>query len=224
MRTVKNISLLLFAMVLLNGCATRLGYPAKTVGIPTPVTLFFKVAPKATINNTMAFGAVDMWSFLYKNKFEDILAKLTGEKERSVLNAVFSQDVDKAKNLFAPSSLEVQDIGVDYAKTKNDPPTYSGFDFSQYKDSITTPYILALTLDAWGLTFAQENKDSGPYVTLTMQLIDKETNASRWSYTYTFQLQQDKDASEITNPDRLDDMLCKLILNGTNLLFMWLGW
>ena len=164
-----------------------------------------------------------MWDQLYRKKFEDILAKISGDNQKAQLNMVFSADADKAKTLFSPSSLDVMDIGVPYSKTKDDAPNYSGFDFSQYKDSITTQYVLALTIDDYGLIAAQYDKDNGPFVQLSMQLIDKDTNASLWKYTYVFQMQQDKDASEITNPDRLEHMFNTLITNGTNAFFMWLG-
>jgi hypothetical protein len=223
MRILKNAFVLSLAAAALAGCASRLGYPAKQVGIPTPVTLFSQIPPKAVIRNTMAWGAVEMWNALYQKKFEDILGKISGVNQRAMLNMVFSADVDKAKTLFAPSSLIPQDIGVPYAKTKNDPPNYCGYDFTQYKDSITTPYVLALTIDDYGLIAAQENKDNGPFVQLSMQLINKDTNASLWKYTYVFQMQQDKDASEITNPDKLEHMFNKLITNGTNAFFMWLS-
>jgi len=223
MRILRNASLLVLVAATLAGCLSRLGYPAKEVGTPTPVTLFTQVAPKAVIRNTMNWGATEIWNALYQDKFEKILAKVSGADQLAQLNRIFSDDVDKAKTLFAPNSLDIQNIGVPYAKANTDPPNYCGFDFTQYKDSITTPYILALTIDDYGLIAAELDKDNGPFVQLSMQLINKDTNASLWKYTYVFQMQQDKDASEITNPDRLEHMWNTLITNGTNAFFMWLG-
>jgi hypothetical protein len=224
MRKIKVTCLLMLAVLLLAGCASRLGYPARTVGIPTPVTLFSATAPKGTLNITLNFFARDMWSYLYKKQFEDELAKISVESLQRQLNIAFAKDVGQAAHLFTPSSSEIMDIGVPYSKTKDDPPSYSGFDFSQYKESIPTQYILALTIDEWGLTAAQNNKDNGPYISLTMQLIDKETNASVWRYNYYFLRQVDKDAGELTNPDKVGDMLNKLTATSVDAFFQWLGY
>ncbi len=186
MRKVKVICLFLAAVVLLSGCASKLGYPAKTVGIPTPVTLFAQVAQKGIITNTMNFGAKDLWNLLYQKKFEEVLSTVAVDKLQRRLNIAFARDAGKSKDLFTPSSSEILDTSIPYAKAKSDPPEYSGFDFSQYKDTIPTQYILALSIDEWGLIAAQNNKDNGPYISLTMQLIDKETNNSLWRYNYQF--------------------------------------
>lgn len=223
MRKVKVISLALCAAVLLGGCASKLGYPSRAVGIPTPVTLFSKV-PKPSIKNTMGFLGRDIWDTLYKKKFEDVLAKITGERERAQLNASFLMDVDKAKDLFAPAVMAIQEVGVEYSKAQDDKSSFSGYDFSQYKDTISTPYILALTLDEWGYYAAARNEDNGTFISMTMQLIDKETNATIWKYNYLFKKQVDKDADELARPDKMDDMITKLIREGTDAFFMWLGW
>jgi hypothetical protein len=224
MRKGKVTILLFLAVLLLAGCASRLGYPARTVGVPTPVTLFSAVAPNGTLNNSMSYFARDVWDTLYKKKFEDVVAKIPAERLQRQLNLSFAKDVGKSSNLFTPSSSEITDIGVPYSKTKTDPPAYSGFDFSQYKESIPTQYILALTIDEWGLTAAQLDKDNGPSISLTIQLIDKETNASLWRYNYYFLRQVDKDASEITNPDKVEDMIDRLISTGVDAFFQWLGY
>jgi hypothetical protein len=182
------------------------------------------MAPKGTLNITMNYFARDMWSYLYKKEFEDVLAKVSAERLQRQLNLAFAKDVGKAAELFTSSSSEIMDIGVPYAKAKTDPPAYSGFDFSQYKESIPTQYILALTIDEWGLTAAQLDKDNGPYISLTMQLIDKETNASVWRYNYYFLQQVDKDASELTNADKVEGMLDRLIIKGVDAFFKWLGY
>ena len=120
----------LAAVFLIAGCASRLGYPSRTVGIPTAVTLFSKIASSASLNITMPLGARDMWSMLYKKKFEDVLSAISREKLKRQLDIAFSRDAGKAKDLFAASSTEVSDISVDYSKVKADPPAYGGFDFS----------------------------------------------------------------------------------------------
>jgi hypothetical protein len=223
MQKMKFVSLVLCAAVLLAGCASKLGYPSKSVGIPTPVTLFSRVA-KPSIKNTMGYLARDIWETLYKKKFEDVLAKMSGEREHAQLNASFLMDIAKAQDLFAPGVMAVQEIGVDYTKAQDDKSAFSGYDFGQYKDTIPTPYILALTIDEWGLYAASQNTDNGPFISMTMQLIDKETNATIWKYNYLFKKQVDKDADELSRPDKMDDMITTLIKDGTNAFFMWLGW
>ncbi|MGA2642818.1 MAG: hypothetical protein ABSG21_18155, partial [Spirochaetia bacterium] len=203
MRRGKVIFLVLIGGLLLTGCASKLGYPARSVGIPTPVTLFSRIAPNASLNMTMPIGARDLWSMLYKKKFEEILAKISRENLKRQLDIGFSKDAGKAKDLFSLGSSEVLDIGVDYAKTKADPPAYSGFDFSGLKDTIPTQYVLALTIDEWGLIAAQRDKENGPFISMTIQLIDKDTNMSAWKYNYQFQQQVDKDANELTEVDPL---------------------
>jgi hypothetical protein len=220
----KVLLLLSAAALLLAGCASRLGYPSRAVGIPTPVTLFSKIAPKASLNNTMLFGARDLWNLLYQKKFEEVLSQLAVDRLNRQLNVSFSNDAGKAHDLFTPSSSEVLDIGVDYAKSKADPPAYSGFDFSAVKDTIPTQYILALTIDEWGLLAAQNDKDNGPYIAMTIQLIDKDTNMSAWKYHYQFLSQVDKAANEITKPQMFTHILEKLIEQSVDQYFMWLGW
>ena len=224
MRKVKVVCLVLISGLLLGGCASKLGYPAKTVGIPTPVTLFAQVAPKGTLTNTMNFGARDLWNLLYQKKFEEVLSNVTVEKLQRRLNVSFIRDADKSKDLFNTGSSEIMDMSVPYAKTKSDPREYSGFDFSQYKDTIPTQYILALSIDEWGLIAAQNNKDNGPYISLTIQLVDKETNNSLWRYNYVFLEQVDKDANELTGADHLEAIYDRLIPRSVDAFFMWLGY
>lgn len=223
MRKGKVIFLILITTVLLAGCATRLGYPARTVGIPTPVTLFAKIAPKATITKNLNYLARDIWSALYEKRFQDVLSKISLERLQRRLNVDFSRDAGKATDLFAPSSSEILDIGVDYGKTRSDPLAYSGFDFSQYKETIPTRYILALTIDEWGTIAAQRDLENGPYISLTMQLIDKETNESLWKYSYLFQQPIARDANELTKADALQDIYEHLITRAVDAYFMWLG-
>ena len=223
MRNLKVMCLVLISGLSLAGCASRLGYPTKTVGIPTPVTLFARVAPKGIITNTMNYGAKDLWNYLYQKKFEEVLSNVTVDKLQRRLNIAFARDAAKATALFRPSSSEILDTSIPYAKTKSDPPEYSGFDFSQYKDTIPTQYVLALSMDEWGLLAAQNNKDNGPYISLTMQLIDKETNNSLWRYNYQFLEQVDKDANELTGADHLEVIYNRLIPRSVDAFFMWLG-
>ena len=214
----------LAAVFLIAGCASRLGYPSRTVGIPTAVTLFSKIASSASLNITMPLGARDMWSMLYKKKFEDVLSAISREKLKRQLDIAFSRDAGKAKDLFAASSTEVFDISVDYSKVKADPPAYGGFDFSGLKDTIPTRYVLALTIDDWGLIAAQTNRDNGPFVSMTIQLIDKDTNMSAWSYHYQFRQQVDKDANELTTAAHLEDIFGPMITHGVDQFFNWLGY
>jgi hypothetical protein len=223
MRSWKVLFLLLPAVLLLGGCASRIGYPAKTVGIPTPVTLFTKAAPNGSLVNTMSFMARDIWNELYKKHYEEILTRVSGIELRRQLDIGFSNNVAKATELFAPSSTEVFDIPVDYDKARDDKTAYSGFDFSSVKDTIPTQYVLALTLDEWGLIAAQRNDDNGPFVSMTMQLIDKETNMSAWKYHYKFQQQVSKESNDQTDPVRLQHILEKLIEHSVNQYFLWLS-
>ena len=224
MRRVKVVCLILISGLLLAGCASKLGYPVKTVGIPTPVTLFAQVAPKSVITNTMNFGASDLWNFLYKKKFEEVLSQVAVEKLQRRLNIAFLKDAAKSKDLFNTGSSEIMDMSLPYAKAKTDPPEYSGFDFSQYKDTILTQYILALSIDEWGLMAAQNDKDNGPYISLTIQLIDKETNNSLWRYNYVFMQQVDKDANELTTAAHLEDIYDRLIPRSVDAFFQWMGY
>jgi hypothetical protein len=146
------------------------------------------------------------------------------DKLQRRLNIAFARDAGKAKDLFTPSSSEILDTSIPYAKAKSDPPEYSGFDFGQYKDTIPTQYILALSIDEWGLIAAQDNKDNGPYISLTMQLIDKETNNSLWRYNYQFLEQVDKDANELTTAAHLEDIYNRLIPRSVDAFFQWMGY
>jgi len=215
----------LAALLLLAGCLTpRLGYPAKTVGIPTPVTLFSSIPEKGTITKNLDYFAKEAWSLLYEKKFENNLSQISTDRLRRSLNIRFAANASKATDLFILSSTEVLNTSITYSKTKNDPPSYSGFDFSQYKATIPTQYLLALTIDEWGIIAAKKNEENGPYVSLTMQLIDKETNASLWKYSYLFQEPVDKDANELTKVSALQDIFEHLIPRAVDAYFMWLGY
>ena len=223
MRPGKVHVLFLPALFLLWGCASKLGYPAKTVGIPTPVTLCSKFPQNGTIQNTMPFMARDIWNELYKKRFTDVMAGIPASDLQRRLNIQFSNNVGKSPRLFAPSSSEVFNIDVDYSKTKDDPKTYSGFDFTQYRDSIPTQYVLALTCEEWGLIAGQTDTTNGPYVSLTMQLIDKDTNMSLWRYHYQWMEPTAKDANELTHSDQFQHIVEKLIERAVNQYFQWLN-
>lgn len=220
----KVISLLFIAALLFTGCASRIGYPAKTVGIPTPVTLFSSIPEKGTITKNLDYFSREAWSLLYQKKFENNLSQISTDRLLRSLNIRFAGNASKATDLFTLSSTEVLNTSITYSKTKNDPPSYSGFDFSQYKATIPTQYILALTIDEWGIIAAKKNEENGPYVSLTMQLIDKETNASLWKYSYLFQQPVNKDANELTKVSALQDIFEHIIPRAVDAYFMWLGY
>jgi hypothetical protein len=224
MREGKIIGLLFIAALLFTGCASRIGYPAKAVGIPTPVTLFSSMPEKGTITKNLDYFSKEAWTLIYQKKFENNLSQISTDRLLRSLNVRFGNNAAKATDLFALSSTEVLNTSITYSKTKSDPPSYSGFDFSQYKATIPTPYILALTIDEWGIIASKKNEENGPYVSLTMQLIDKETNASLWRYSYLFQEPVDKDANELTKVSALQDIYEHLIPRAVDAYFMWLGY
>jgi len=224
MRIGKIGLLLLGSVMALAGCASRLGYPAKTVGIPTPVTLFSHVAANTTLTINMPYMARDIWSSLYEKRFNDVLGGISRERLQRQLNIAFSRNVSKSTDLFAPSSTEVFDLGAESSVAKGDPPAYSGFDFSRIKDTIPTQYVLALTIDEWGHIAAQTDRDNGPFIALTMQLIDKDTNMAAWKYHYVFQQQVDKDANELTTTLHMLDIFEHQIPRSVDQYFNWLGW
>jgi hypothetical protein len=224
MRKGKVIFLASATILLLAGCLSRIGYPVKSVGIPTPVTLFSSVAETGTITKNLDYFSKEAWSLLYQKKFENILSQISTDKLQRKLDISFSQRAAMAKDLFALSSTEVLNTSITYSKTKDDPPSYSGFDFSQYKATIPTPYILALRIDEWGIIAAKKDEENGPYVSLTMQLIDKETNASLWKYSYLFQEPVDKGANELTKVPLLEDIFEHIIPRAVDAYFKWLGY
>ena len=172
----------------------------------------------------MNYGAKDIWNALYQKKFEEVLGNVTQSKLQRRLNIAFTRDAARSKDLFTISSSDILDTSIPYAKAKSDPLEYSGFDFSQYRDTIPTHYILALSIDEWGLIAAQYNRDNGPYISLTIQLIDKETNNSLWRYNYLFLRPVDKDANELTRADHLEDIYDRLIPRSVDAFFQWLGY
>ena len=224
MRAGKIGLLLLSGVMALAGCASRLGYPAKTVGIPTPVTLFSHIAANTTLKVTMPYLARDMWSALYEKRFNDVLGGVSRERLLRQLNLAFSRDVGKSTDLFTPSSAEVTDLGAELWIAKSDPPGYSGFNFSAIKDTIPTQYVLALTIDEWGHIAAQADRDTGPFIALTIQLVDKDTNLAAWKYHYVFQQQVDKAANELTTTPHMLDLFEHLIPQSVDQYFNWLGW
>jgi len=223
MRSSKASLLFLVLIVALSGCASRIGYPAKTVGIPTPVTLFARIEQNATITKDLDYMSREAWSLFYEKRTQEVLAKISREALASQLKTSFSRNVEKASELFAPSSLDIRDIEVEYSKSKTDPAAYSGFDFASVRESVPTRYILALTIDEWGHIVAKQNEKNGPFIRLTMQLIDKDTNDSAWRYSYLFQQPVDKAANELTTPNLLEHIIVKLIERSVDQYFLWLS-
>jgi hypothetical protein len=223
MRFRKVGFLCLGAVITLAGCASRLGYPAKTIGIPTPVTLVSHVASKGTLFINLPYMARDMWSSLYQKRSQNILDNVSNEKLQRQLSIVYSKNVGKSTDLFTVSSSEVIDTGSDYQKAKTDPPAYSGFDFASLKDSIPTQYVLVLSIDEWGRVVAQNNSDNGVSISLRMQLVDKDTNMAVWSYHYDFRQQVNKDAYELITVSPFEDLLTGLTKLSVDQLFNWLG-
>jgi hypothetical protein len=84
--------------------------------------------------------------------------------------------------------------------------------------------VLALTIDEWGHIAAQTDRDNGPFIALTMQLIDKDTNMAAWKYHYVFQQQVDKDANELTTTLHMLDIFEHQIPRSVDQYFNWLGW
>ena len=196
----KVVSLLFVTAVLVAGCLSpRLGYPVKTVGAPASVALFSSMEPKASIRKDQDYVSGEIWNMLYESDLEEVLGRISVETLQRTLDIAFAENARKATDLFAPRLSDV-------LKTRDDPP-----------------YMLALTIDEWGLIAAKEDEENGPYILLTMQLIDRETNSSIWKYSRLFQQPVDRDADAPRRPEMLEDAYAHLITRAVDAYFMWLG-
>ncbi len=225
MTNAKSLSLFIVTALFLTGCLSpRLGYPVKTVEVPTPVTLFSTIAAKPEIYKmNMDFLSREAWGILYDKKFQEILDKVSVQKLQYQVNEIFQDRAEKASDLFALSSREVLNTDIQFSKTKEDPPEYSGFDFSASRDSIPTKYILALTIDDWGYSPSRKIELNGPFMVITIQLIDKETNASLWRYSLRHQENISQEAYELTQASYFEEAYQKMITNAVSRYFQWLN-
>jgi hypothetical protein len=202
----KVVFLLFVAALLLVGCLSpRLGYPVKTIGAPAPVALFSRIERKASIRKDQDYVSGEIWHMLNERDLEEVLGRISVEKLQRRLDIAFAENAGKAADLFTIGSSEVLDAGITSARAGDDPP-----------------YGLVLAIDEWGLMAAKEDSENGPYILLTMQLIDRETNASLWKYSRLFQQPVDKDANTLRGPAMLEDIYENLIARAVGAFFMWL--
>jgi hypothetical protein len=186
MRIVKYLSLFIL-IVLFSGCATpRLGYPVKTVEIPTRVTLFSTIAKDGILNNNMSIMSRDLFNGIYRKKYEEMLREMPLGTFQSQLDDLFLTYALKASDLFSISPVHVYNWDIDGHKPKDDKKALYNHSFHMYKDQIESEYVLALTIDEWGYNVEQSTEEDGPFMSITIQLYNKETNESLWGYNSLF--------------------------------------
>jgi hypothetical protein len=193
MRIVKYLCFFIL-IALFSGCATpRLGYPVKSVEIPTSVTLFSTIAKDGVLNNNMSLMSKDLFNALYLKKYEEMLREMPLGRFQGQLNDLFLGNVLKASDLFSLSPAVVNNWDIDGNKPENDKKALYSHSFHRYKDQIQTDYILALTIDEWGYNVEQDKEEDGPFMSITIQLYNKETNESLWGYNSLFHESTEKE-------------------------------
>jgi hypothetical protein len=185
---IKISACIIIIILLISGCASGpgLGYPAGEVDVPTRVTLFSTIAKQGRIVRQVDIGSAEIWNSLYKERFEDLLAVMRLDELQDIMDAKFLEAVSGKAKLFELEPVEVFNWDVPYAASF-DTKEHSGFDFSNYKDGIPAPYILALFIEDWGYTVNRDKEKDGPFISMTIRLIEKETGRGVWKYSKTYQ-------------------------------------
>ena len=191
MGMLRIIQSLFLAFIIFTGCTTgpRLGFPLHTVGIPVAVTLFSTITRQGKIDKKLDWGSAEIWGMMYKEKFEGMLGRVSLDIDalQGILNDLFLKKATEAKDLFVLNPAQVFNWDIQYSASMDDGSNNSGFDFSLHKDLCASKYILALTIDEWGYVVKRVKDDDGPYISVSIRLIDCETGASLWKYTKTYQ-------------------------------------
>jgi hypothetical protein len=180
------IVFVLFA-ILLTGCmSSRMGYPVKTVEIPTPVTLFCSIEKKAIFNWKIDPLSREAWKLFYGKKYEDIFAAINIAGLQDALSQTFREKASEMTDLFIVDPAPVSQVGLVEPETKADSGETARphVNLDAYADSVATRYILILYIDQWGYTVTVTNKfdEEGPFISAGMQLYDKETGETVWKY------------------------------------------
>ncbi|MBN2532400.1 MAG: hypothetical protein JXB88_05885 [Spirochaetales bacterium] len=208
---VKYVGFLLL-ITLFSGCATsRLGYPVESVEIPTTVTLFSTIAKNSTLNNNLDIASRELFKLLYKKKYEKMMAQVSLGSLQNRLNNLFLEYAQKTTKLFTLDSEYVYNWDIEGSKIKDDKKALYSYNFSMYKDQIPSKYILALTIDEWGYAVEKSYEEDGPYISITIQLIDKDTNESLWGYNSMFHESTGKEGHGVINLEDIEEIYEKLI-------------
>ena len=168
--------------------------------------LFSRIEPKASIRKDQDYVSGEIWTALHERDFKEVIGRISVENLQRRLDTAFVGNAGRAADLFSTRSSEVLHTGITSAGTRDDPP-----------------YGLVLAIDEWGLMAAKEDREDGPYILLTMQLIDRATNASLWKYSQLFQEPVDKDAGTVMRADLLEDVYKRLIVRAVDQYFVWLN-
>jgi hypothetical protein len=224
-----RFSLLSVLVLFTSACMTapRLGFPVKSLDSPVPVTLFTAISPKGLLVKKMDLFGRETWRLLYDQRYLTILSQINlGGRFNKNMDDLFIKKTLETRDLFKLEKKEVFNGGLEYSKTPDDPVNYSGFDFSRYVNDIPTKYILALSIDEWGYIATQDKTTTGPYIILTIQLIDKDTSMSLWRYSNQYQ-KPVEDPLGATEPGditqaQIEDVLQKLVPKAMDDYFNWL--
>jgi hypothetical protein len=168
----KILSLVLIIIVLfISGCMSpRLGYPVKTVEIPTPVIISATIAETGTIKTEIGFMADGIFMWSYGDYYKEQFSKIDTATLASVIKDRFTAKVLSLPDLFAvdPSVREKKPVEQSIVASES--------------TDIASKYSLIFSVDEWGYWATQGAEREGPYVKVSIQLFDKETQATIWKY------------------------------------------
>ncbi|MBN1699639.1 MAG: hypothetical protein JW881_19125 [Spirochaetales bacterium] len=225
---MKKISAVLLACVIITflwGCMTpRLGYPAATIGIPTDITLFSTIVQKeGKLKLDMDIVSKGLFQGIYKAKYEKMLDDISPYQLQRVCNDVFLENALSSEEIFSIDDIYVYNWDIEYSKLKESPDTYSGYDFSPYREKIETPYILSITIDEWGYIVSQDYEKDGPYISITIQLIDRDSGITRWSHNAYYHESTKQESHNLVTLEMVDGIYEKLIAEAVTKFFKQLN-
>ncbi len=217
MRHIVFISILFIA--LFSGCMSpRLGYPVETVEIPTPVTLHVTIIEKGTIVTEIGFLADSMFRWQFAKFYEDEFAKVDTNNLLKIINRRF---IEKARSL---PELFILEKGLNQENSSNTGVSLFGEVTSE--GDFSSRYTLIFSVDEWGYfaTNSENIEDEGPFVSVSIQLFDKEQTEAVWKYKSEAHQKIEELGDRGTHKAAyLEETYEKLILEQLDKYFKWLA-
>jgi hypothetical protein len=126
------------------------------------------------------------------------------------LNDAFQGQAFKSE-LFIPTPVYVYNWNIQGYKPEDDKKALHSYSFNRYKDQILTKYVLALTIDEWGYIAVDDKEKDGPFISITIQLINKENDEQLWGYNSRFQQSTGKEGHGVINLEDIEKIYKTLI-------------
>jgi hypothetical protein len=185
--------------LLISTCASGpgLGFPAASAGIPVRVTLCSTIAKQGVIDYDLDIPSEELWKLLYGEKYEKMLAGIRLDELQTLLDLAFLERASESTKVFIPDPHQVFHGDVPPAAPADDSADHSQLQPDGHGDIVSPQYILALSIDQWGFVVSRDKQKEGPYLTIVLRLVEKDTGKNIWAFSKTYVEQITEELSDV---------------------------